>query len=347
MKRDMVNFGRGIAVLGTLAALCAGPGTALAAGSRVTLANGLAVTLYDAGYLASRLTTLDGEAAIRLDDGRFVPVITDIHDPAIMNRGDGTFHAFPGGLVLSALTAIQPPAPRLPVNVYVLPYPRRNVLVSSTIGADIFLSPHVLDVDPSVVDYIVSHELGHVFHNRFMPDGGRAWAEYRRLRGIDGDVRYSDRAPHAYRPREVFAEDFRVLFGAPRARLEGRIENPELASPEGVPGLADFYFRVGGAAVAAAPALVATSHPNPFNPSTEIRVSMPSDLVDRGTPVTVRVYSVKGERIKDLYSGRAPGDFVVSWDGTDRAGNPVASATYYAAVQAGDRKETVKLVLLK
>ena len=54
------------------------------------------------------------------------------------------------------------------------------VLVSSTSGAELFLSPHVLDIDPSVAAYIIAHELGHAFHNRFMPDGSPAWDEYRR-----------------------------------------------------------------------------------------------------------------------------------------------------------------------
>ncbi len=347
MKRDMVNFGARMLLLAAIAALCARPVPAAAAATRATFGNGLAVTVYDADYLRARLTTLDGAPAIQLDDGRFVPVITDITDPAIINRGDGTFHPFPTDVVLSALRAVASPTPRLSVTVYVLPFPRRNVLVSSTIGAEIFLSPHVLDVDPYVADYIVSHELGHVFHNHFMPDGGEAWAEYRRLRGIEDDARFSDWGPHAYRPREIFAEDFRVLFGGPGAHFDGRIENPELASPETVRGLDDFFLRVGGEATTVPAALVASSHPNPFNPSTEIRVSLPPDLVGSGAPVSVRVYSVTGARVKDLYSGSANGDFVVSWDGTDRAGNPVASATYYAAVQAGDRKQTVKLVLLK
>jgi hypothetical protein len=310
--------------------------------------NGLSVTVYDADYLASRLTTLSGDPAIRLDDGRYVPVITDINDPSIWNKGDGAFHPFTMDAAESALRELDHPAMQLAIKVYLLPFPRRNILVSSTSGGDVFLSPHVLDIDPTVAAYIVAHEVGHVFHNRYMPDGSSVWDEYRRLRGIDDPSRFSDTAGHAYRPKEILAEDFRVLFGGEDARLDGRVENVEIALPEAVPGLESFLVRVARTTTAArGPAIAATSYPNPFNPDTEIRVTMPTELVDYNAPVAVRIYSVTGALVKDLYSGRASGDFVVRWDGTDRNGRSVASATYFAAVQVGDARETVRLLLLK
>ena len=165
---------------------------------------------------------------------------------------------------------------------------------------------------------------------------------------IDDPARFSDTADHAYRPKEILAEDFRVLFGGEDARLDGRVENVEIALPADVAGLESFFARVAREAVASrTPAIAATSYPNPFNPETEIRVSVPAELASGNEAVAVRIYSVTGALVKDLYSGRATGDFVVRWDGTDRAGNSVASATYYAAVQVGDARETVRLLLLK
>lgn len=314
----------------------------------MTLPNGLSVTVYDSDYLASRLTTLDGDPAILLADGRYLPVITDINDPSIWNKGDGSFHPFTIDAAVQALRELDHPSLNLTLRVYLLPYPRRNVLVSSTSGGDVFLSPHVLEIDPTVAAYIVTHEAGHVFHNRYMPDGSSAWDEYRRLRGIDDPARFSDTASHAYRPKEILAEDFRVLFGGEDARLDGRVENVEIALPADVAGLESFFARVAREAVASrTPAIAATSYPNPFNPETEIRVSVPAELASGNEAVAVRIYSVTGALVKDLYSGRATGDFVVRWDGTDRAGNSVASATYYAAVQVGDARETVRLLLLK
>ena len=93
----------------------------------------------------------------------------------------------------------------LEVRIYLLPYPRRGAMVSSTAGNEIFLSPHVLEIEPAVASYIIAHELGHVFHNRFMPSGSSRWREYRELRGITDEQQFNDGAAHAYRPREIFA----------------------------------------------------------------------------------------------------------------------------------------------
>ncbi len=313
----------------------------------IALANGISATVYPADYLSQRVVGSDLDAAIQLDDNRLLPVITDIDDPTIINKGDGSFHPFTVEDVLTTLRALEHRTVPMSIRVYLLPYPRRSVLVSSTSGAELFLSPHVLDIDPYTAAYIIAHEFGHAFHNRFMPDGSPAWEEYLRLRGIAGDGRFHDYATHAYRPKEILAEDFRVLFGGPAAYFGGMIENSELARPEDVAGLKNFFVRIAGEPVAARDRIVATSYPNPFNPETEVRVSLPDQLAQDGALVSVRVYSVTGALVRDLYDGRVSGDFVVRWDGKDNRGNRVASATYYAAVTAGGEKETIKLVLLK
>lgn len=311
------------------------------------LSNGLAVNIVGADELGNRLTTIGGSPAIPLDDGRYLSVITDIDDPAIYNKGDGEFHPFDTDLVRVALAEISHPhLSQLSITVYILPYPRRNVLVSSTSGNEVFLSPHVLDIDPAISAYIVTHEAGHAFHNRFMPQGSSAWDTYRRVRGITDEVKYADDASHPYRPREIFAEDFRVLFGGTSARFSSSIENPELAEPTFVTGLKSFFEHIGGAR-AAGPAVVAAAFPNPFNPETHLRLTVPQALVDTGQNVAVRIYDVRGALVQDLYSGAATSEMSLHWDGRDRSGNRVASATYYAVVRAGESRQTVKLVLLK
>ena len=174
-------------------------------------------------------------------------------------------------------------------------------------------------------DYIVAHELGHAFQHHFLPDGSDAWTQYHTLRGISDPARYSDAGPHAYRPHEIFAEDFRVLFGGSIAAFGGYIENTSLASPVAVSGLENFYERV--AVTATAVVVAASSHPNPFNPETEIQVGVPDEDSSTGAPVSVRVYSVTGALVRDLKSGSATGNFVVRWDGTDTRGTRVASGT--------------------
>lgn len=316
--------------------------------TRHLLANGLDVTLHRAEDLAARLTALDGDAVIPLDGSRYLRVITDINDPSISNRGDGEFHPFEADAVLDALGQISHPNVRMPVDIYILPYPRRSVLVSSTTGAEIFLSPHVLDIPSAVSAYIVTHELGHAFHNRYMPDGSRGWQEYRQVRGIEDEYVYAEAATHANRPKEIFAEDFRALFGGSEAVWDGRIENADLVAPRLVMGLESFMREIGGERTYGREVVAATSVPNPFNPDTEIRVSVPEDVLAGGGEVSVRVYDVRGALVKTVYTG-VPTDVAlnVRWDGTDNNGNPVASAQYFAQIRAGSHKTTLKLVMLK
>jgi len=307
--------------------------------------NGLSVTVFASDDLAGDVTTYQGSPAIELADGRMVPVITDIADPSIYNKGDGRFHAFTPGLVDHVLGNIRHPYLPLDVKIYLLPYPRRGVLASSTTGNEMFLSPQVLDVSSSVASYVIAHEMGHVFHNRFMPVGSSRWNEYRGLRGITDERTFNDGAAHAYRPREIFAEDFRVLFGGDEAYFSGHVENADIAEPGEIAGLEGFYLRVARNGTQHQ-RIVATSSPNPFNPETEIRIALPSGE-SSSARVSVRVYAVTGALVRDLYDGAADGDLAVRWDGRNNGGAPVASGTYYAQIRTGDQNQTLKLVMLK
>ncbi|MCK5406283.1 MAG: hypothetical protein KAJ37_02460 [Candidatus Krumholzibacteria bacterium] len=325
------------------------PSRSSVASSRYHLANGLDVTVYGSAELASRLSTLAGEQVITLDDGRYVSVITDINDPSIYNKGDGDFHPFSEESVIDVLSGISHPGMDLDVTVYILPYPRRNLLVSSTTGNSVFLSPHVLDIHPAVCAYIVAHELGHVFHNAYMPDDSPLWNRYRWIRTITNSDIYYSGATHAYRPKEIFAEDFRVLFGGEEAAFGGRIENTSLPAPAEVAGLFEFMADIGGEVVAViGPKVRATNYPNPFNPETEIRIVVPVNILVARERVTVRIYDVTGALVKQLYSDVPSGEnLYMHWDGRDHNGTAVASANYFALIEAGDARTTLKLLLLK
>jgi len=309
-------------------------------------ANGVTATVVTADELTARLTTYHAAPALELPDGRMVPVITDISDPSIYNKGDGRFHPFSPGLVDHVLGNIRHPHMPLHVTVYALPYPRCGIPTSSTTGNEMFLSPQVLDIQPDVASYVIAHELGHVFHNRFMPSGSARWQEYRALRGITDERVYCDGGPHASRPREIFAEDFRVLFGGSEAYFGGSVENTGIAQPGTVAGLEGFFLRVTRESESR-PRVAATCSPNPFNPETEIRVALSPDLYGGDSRVTLRIYSVTGVLVRDLYDGAAAGDFAVRWDGRDDSGSPAASGTYYAQVRAGVQRQTLKLVMIK
>jgi hypothetical protein len=305
-------------------------------------------SVYTAEYLESRVTYDGDRGLIRLDDGSYLSVITNIQDPLIANKGDGHFHPYPTELVIDLLREIDYPSLDSDVEVYALPFPRTNVLTSSASGSRVFLSPQVQDISRQAAAYVIAHEIGHVFQHDYLPvHHKRDWEEYRRLRGIEDPYKFSSRSSHAYRPTEIFAEDFRVLFGGPSAYFGGRVENPELDSPVGTD--VEAFFLGLRMAKPEVPEIVALkSYPNPFNPSTEINVHLADEFLATGDPVAVRVYDIRGALVRELYDGRPSGaDLSVRWDGLDANGRDAASATYFGVVTAGKAKVTHKLIVIK
>jgi hypothetical protein len=142
------------------------------------------------------------------------------------------FHAARLEWVREALEKVDPRVRRLiGAELYVLPFPRRAMLASSCDGTAIYLSPGV-NRPPSraEVHFLVFHEVGHMIHRQLLPDRDRpGWERYRRVRGI-ALARFGPHARHADRPHEVFAEDFRKLFGTAPARA-ARPLDPSSAPP--------------------------------------------------------------------------------------------------------------------
>lgn len=85
--------------------------------------------------------------------------------------------------------------------------------------------------------------------------------------------------------------------------------------------------------------------PNPFNPKTEIRF-----VLTRDNLAQLNIYNIRGEFVRSLVNGRLQGgqEHVLSWDGTDAAGQQVASGTYFARLRIGGEVLQVrKLSLVK
>lgn len=83
--------------------------------------------------------------------------------------------------------------------------------------------------------------------------------------------------------------------------------------------------------------------PNPFNPSTLLRVHLA-----RAARVDWRIYNVGGQRIRTIATERLPaGPSERVWDGRDDGGRPVASGVYFNVVETADFRSMQKLVLLK
>ncbi len=89
------------------------------------------------------------------------------------------------------------------------------------------------------------------------------------------------------------------------------------------------------------------NYPNPFNPSTSISFS-----VANPEHVTINVFNVKGQLVKNLYdsfvsSNRINQRIDVLWNGKDNNNQEVASGVYYSKMNAGKFTDFKKMLLIK
>ncbi|MCX5752072.1 MAG: hypothetical protein NTW97_00340, partial [Candidatus Krumholzibacteria bacterium] len=326
--------------------------------SLLRLENGLEISLLmpeDVMAMTSRDQA--GRLILRLPDGTSYQLIEDIFDPQIINKGDGSFHPANADWALEALKRVDVGGGGVDmrVEIYVLPLPRSGVLASSACGERIFLSPGVREIDRCLVAFTVTHELGHVFQRHFAPeDGGGTWGDYLRLRGLEDDALYSPNAPRANRPAEIFAEDFRYLFGGNEARYSGGIENQNILPPDEVGGLEEFFVslvapaRIAYNARPGAAPLALSNYPNPFNPSTTIRVVFNGRAPESAGAIDVSVYRADGSLVRRILGGAISGnEFSVRWDGRDDRGTPAPSGVYFYAVRSGGFRAAGKMLVAR
>jgi len=83
--------------------------------------------------------------------------------------------------------------------------------------------------------------------------------------------------------------------------------------------------------------------PNPFNPKTTIRFSLPETA-----QAELSVYDVEGRLVRALQAGRLEaGTHAIDWDGRDEAGREAAAGVYLYRLTAGEYEATERMVLLK
>ena len=221
------------------------------------LLNGIEATIYPPDYILEHLTLRRGGELLLVIDDVFYSLVTDIDDPIIANKGDGRFHPLALDAVSAALRAIRLEDGRLRVRIFVLPYPRREVMDSSARDDVIMLTPGVREAGEHHVHFTVTHEIGHSYQYAWMPDANTTlWKRYSRLREIHDTSVYHAAAEHKNRPHEIFAEDFRFLFGGALANASGTVENDVLPLPTEVEGLEEFLVGLPSARRASAPLLV-------------------------------------------------------------------------------------------
>lgn len=115
----------------------------------------------------------------------------------------------------------------------------------------------------------------------------------------------------------------------------------DFSGNEGMPAVATALTEVDGTPQHYI--LSVSAYPNPFNPETTIRYTVPS----KGR-VTIAVYDVRGARIASLLDvERETGAYTHAWDGRDAGGVTASSGVYFARITHPSGARTYKMVLLK
>lgn len=305
------------------------------------------VVVHGPDEVAERWIVAGEEGPVLAFDTRRWDLVTDASDPAVSTLGDGCFHPMSVTEVESALRALGPWTDRADGRVLVLPFPRRETLRSSCEDGVIYLSPGIREVHPAHVHSTVVHEVGHLLQGATVPEESAAWGRYLELRGLT-DARFSDQAAHRDRPREIFAEDFRVLFGG--AWAQGPHENGDLADPRDVPGLQTWFERALAGGEAPDPPAAPESYPNPFSAALagelEIRFRAPGGPTG---PATAEVFDPAGRRVRVLtvHHGGEDGGRTFRWDGRDSGGARAASGLYFVRWCENPAAGTARVQILR
>ena len=85
------------------------------------------------------------------------------------------------------------------------------------------------------------------------------------------------------------------------------------------------------------------NYPNPFNPFTTLRYDLPKDEF-----VSITIYDLLGNVINNLVNtNQSSGYKSVQWNATNNQGQPVAAGVYFYSIEAGEFRQTKKMILLK
>ena len=85
------------------------------------------------------------------------------------------------------------------------------------------------------------------------------------------------------------------------------------------------------------------NYPNPFNPSTLINYELPSDGL-----VNITIYDMMGRKVKALVNdSQTAGYKSIQWNATNNRNEPVSAGLYLYTIQAGEFRQTKKMVFLK
>lgn len=322
----MTNFSSIRALSLTVLTLAFATVSAASANELTASARAHGIVIHSAKETLEQFCSWDGgKLYLQVPGGARYELITDIQDGSIVNKGDGQFHPYDEAEVHSALAGVRYPLARVSAEVFVLPYPRRNGLDSAAGPGLILLSPGVRTLSREQQHAEFTHELGHVVQYALIPDSDDAnWESYRALRGLDA-MTYVATAAHSDRPHEIFAEDFRALFGDALANYSGTIENADLAYPTSVSGLERFLTGLAQA-------------------STPVSALRLAGAQHRGAVLFARdgqgaasleLYDVTGRHLTTLVPTVSGANATWTWDGRDDQGRDVRGAVVFARARDG------------
>ena len=85
------------------------------------------------------------------------------------------------------------------------------------------------------------------------------------------------------------------------------------------------------------------NYPNPFNPVTTLRYDLPEP-----SNVNIIIYDMLGRLVKNLVSSQQNAGYKsIQWNATNNTGQPVSAGLYLYSIEAGQFRQTKKMVLLK
>ncbi|MCK6621636.1 MAG: T9SS type A sorting domain-containing protein [Calditrichaceae bacterium] len=89
--------------------------------------------------------------------------------------------------------------------------------------------------------------------------------------------------------------------------------------------------------------LLLGNYPNPFNPSTTIKYSVPTP-----TRVELKIYNALGQLVSILVDDyQTTGEYSAVWEGKDDGGNTMPSGNYFYRIQMGEFSAVRKMTYLK
>ncbi|MEZ4764524.1 MAG: T9SS type A sorting domain-containing protein [Calditrichia bacterium] len=80
------------------------------------------------------------------------------------------------------------------------------------------------------------------------------------------------------------------------------------------------------------------AYPNPFNPETRLRFSLP-----KSADVTIQIFDVTGRKINTAGAASEAGAHEIRWNATNESGAAVSSGIYFYSIRANAQIKSGKL----